>query len=156
MRRISRFFVAKGAAGYDRFLSLLGGLLPGDTTFCRYCGKEIPDDFSFCSYCGRPVAPTGRGEYLLYPIRLDADYVEKAKRTELLVRIFYGIVLYIVLIFWTIVAYLADLLLWLHILVLGRRHRGLWNFLVGFQRYAARMHCYLMGLTDERAPMSGR
>lgn len=92
----------------------------------------------------------------MYPIRLDADYVQKSKRTELVVRIFYGIVLYIVYVLWSVVASLAQVLLWLHILVLGRRQKGLWEFILGFQRYTVRMQSYLMCLTDDRAPMSGR
>ncbi len=125
-------------------------------TYCRFCGKDIPDDFSFCSHCGRPVAAAEGKQYLLYPIRLDADFLLESKRTELVVRIFYGIVLYIVHFFWSFVAGFAFVLLWLHILVLGRKHKGLWEFLLGFQRYTTRMQSYLLCLTDERAPMSGR
>lgn len=125
-------------------------------TYCRFCGKEIPDDFSFCNYCGRPTAPVQGRQFMNYPVRLDADYLEKSKRTELLVRIFYGIVLYIVFAFWSLVAGLAYVLLWIHILVLGRKHRGLWEFLLNYERYTVRMQSYLLCLTDERAPMSGR
>ena len=124
--------------------------------YCRFCGKEIPDNFSFCNECGRPTSPIEGKQFMMYPIRLDADFVEKSKRTELLVRIFYGIVLYIVYFFWSFVASIAFVLLWLHILVLGRKHRGLWEFILGYYRYTARMGTYLMCLTDERAPMSGR
>lgn len=125
-------------------------------TYCRFCGKDIPDDFSFCNHCGRPVAPVEGKQFMMYPIRLDADYFVKSKRTELAVRIFYGIVLHIVYGFWSFIASLAFILLWLHILILGRKHRGLWEFLLGYQRYTVRMQSYLMCLTDERAPMSGR
>ncbi len=125
-------------------------------TYCRYCGKNIPDDFSFCRYCGRPVAPAEGQQFITYPIRLDADYQEKSKRTELIIRIFYGIVLLIVFYFWSLAAGLAFVVLWLHILVLGRRNRGLWEFILGYQRFAVRMYSYLLCLTDERAPMSGR
>jgi hypothetical protein len=128
----------------------------GDPTYCRFCGKEIPDNISFCSECGRPTAPVEGRQFTMYPIRLDADFVEKSKRTELVVRIFYGIVLYIVYFFWSFVAGIAFFLLWLHILVLGRRHKGLWEFILGYHRYTVRMGTYLMCLTDERAPMSGR
>ncbi len=92
----------------------------------------------------------------MYPIRLDADYAEKSKRTELVVRFFYGIVLYIVYLLWSVVAAVAHVLLWLHILVLGRKQKGLWEFILGYQRYTVRMQSYLMCLTDERAPISGR
>lgn len=102
------------------------------------------------------MAPVEGKQFTMYPIRLDADFTEKGKRTELFVRIFYGIVLLIVYGFWTFIAGLAFVLLWVHILVLGRRHRGLWEFILGYNRYTVRMHCYLMCLTDERAPMSGR
>jgi hypothetical protein len=95
-------------------------------------------------------------QFTMYPVRLDADFIEKSKRTELVVRIFYGIILYIVYVFWSFIASLAFVLLWLFVLVLGRKHRGLWEFVLGYQRYSVRMGSYLMCLTDERAPMSGR
>jgi hypothetical protein len=93
---------------------------------------------------------------MTYPIRLDGDFNRPARRTELIVRIFYGVVLLIVYGFWSLIAGVAFVLLWLHILVLGRRHRGLWEFILGYQRYTVRMQAYLLCLTDERAPMSGR
>jgi len=141
---------------HDIFLSVPSVFEPVSLTYCRFCGKEIPDDFTFCNYCGRPTAPVQGRQFMNYPIRLDADYHEKSKRTELLVRIFYGIVLYIVYVFWSLVAGLAYVLLWIHILVLGRKHKGLWEFLVNYERYVIRMQSYLLCLTDERAPMSGR
>jgi hypothetical protein len=133
----------------------MGGVC-GDPTYCRFCGKDIPDNFSFCSECGRPVSPVEGKQFTMYPIRLDADFAEKGKRTELVVRIFYGIVLVIVFGFWSFIASLAFVILWIHILVLGRRHKGLWEFILGYNRYSVRMMSYLMCLTDERAPMSGR
>jgi len=91
-----------------------------------------------------------------YPIKLDVGYDEKASRLEaLIIRPLYGIVLYIILEIWGIVACVVMGIQWLHILILGKRNQGMHNFVTKFFRYCTRVGGYLLLLTDARPPISG-
>jgi hypothetical protein len=91
-----------------------------------------------------------------YPVRLDVDYDETASRLEaLIIRFLYGIVLYIILEIWGIVAGIVVVIQWLHILILGKRHQGMHNFVTKFFRFCTRVSGYLLLLTDARPPISG-
>lgn len=91
-----------------------------------------------------------------YPIRLDVDYDESASRLEvLIIRFLYGIVLYIILEIWGIVAGIVVVIQWFHILILGKRNAGMHSFVTKFFRYCTRVSGYLLLLTDARPPISG-
>lgn len=90
-----------------------------------------------------------------YPVRLDVDFDESASRVELLIRILYGIVLYIILEIWGLVAGVVALIQWFHILILGKRNAGMHSFVTKFFRYYTRVIGYLILLTDARPPISG-
>jgi high-affinity Fe2+/Pb2+ permease len=86
-------------------------------------------------------------------VKFDVKYIEKASRLELLVRILYSIPLAIVLWLIGIIASLAEFLLWFHILIFGRRHKGLNGFLKVYLAYVTKIRAYLNLLTDERPPI---
>lgn len=90
-----------------------------------------------------------------YPASFKAIYVEKASRLELLIRIPYGIFIGIIQWAWGIAAAICGLIQWFYILVTGRRHRGLWDFVVQFTRFSVRATAYFTMLTDKRPPVSG-
>ncbi|MEE8403105.1 MAG: DUF4389 domain-containing protein [Candidatus Hydrothermarchaeaceae archaeon] len=91
-----------------------------------------------------------------YPIKLDVEYDEKASRLEaLIIRPLYGIVLYIILEIWGLIALVVVVLQWFHILILGKRHQGMHNFVTKFFRYLTRVYGYFLLLTDARPPISG-
>jgi hypothetical protein len=53
-----------------------------------------------------------------------------------------------------IVVYVALLISWFAVIILGRYPEGLFNFLVGFQRWTARVAAYVLLLTDKYPPFS--
>jgi hypothetical protein len=77
----------------------------------------------------------------------------RAARTELIVRIIWGIVASIVLFVFSFVASIVWIIQILHILVYARRHKGMQGFIktVAIQQF--RLSAYLLLLTDERPPI---
>lgn len=78
---------------------------------------------------------------------------EKAKRTELLVRLVYWIPLVIVLFVLGVIAVVAILVNIVTILLLGKRILGLSKFIGIEATYRAKSTAYLMTATDERPPI---
>jgi len=81
------------------------------------------------------------------------EYKEKASRLELFVRILYWIPVIIVLWIFSFVASIAQLVLWFHILIFGRRHKSLSNFVKAYVNYLFSINAYFNLLTDERPPI---
>jgi hypothetical protein len=91
-----------------------------------------------------------------YPIKIEVEYVENASRLEaLIIRWLYAIFLYIVLSIWSIAAGIVIVVQWLYILILGKRNKGMHDFVVGFFMYTTRVTGYIYLLTDNRPPISG-
>lgn len=92
-----------------------------------------------------------------YPIKVEVPFEEKASRLEAIIRIFYGIVLVIIFVLWSIPVCLAAGLQWLNILILGKRNQSLYNFMAGFFRFSIRVQGYLLNeFTDVRPPISSK
>lgn len=83
-------------------------------------------------------------------VRSNVTYVEKASRWEILVRILYSIPISVVLWFFGIIAGISELILFLHILILGRRHKELNKLVSAYLDYFIKVSAYLRFLTDER------
>jgi len=81
------------------------------------------------------------------------SFLPRARRTELLVRIVWGIVAGIVLFIFSFVAGILWIIQILHILIYARRHKGMQSFIktVLVQRF--RLSAYILLLTDERPPI---
>jgi hypothetical protein len=77
-------------------------------------------------------------------------YEEKAGRIELLVRIFYSIAIAIVLFVYSFIASICMFIQFFVILVLGRRNRGLAEFVQGYCEYQVHVLSYVSFLTDRR------
>ncbi len=86
-------------------------------------------------------------------VKSKITYKEKASRLELLVRIIYAIPIAVVLWIFGILAGLAQLILWFNILIFGKRHKLLHNFVKMYITYLFRVHAYLNLLTEERPPI---
>ncbi len=86
-------------------------------------------------------------------VKSSITYREKASRWELFVRIIYAIPLIIVAWAFGIIAGLAEIILWFHILILGRRHRSLSKFMTSYLVYMFNIRAYLNLVTDERPPI---
>ena len=78
---------------------------------------------------------------------------EKASRLELIIRFIYGFVAGIVLAIVGIFAYIAFVIQWLHILILGKRHPALAKFVNAWLAACAQLEFYTMLATDERPPL---
>jgi hypothetical protein len=77
-------------------------------------------------------------------------YEEKARRLELLVRIVYSILIGIVAAVYGLVAGFCTLVQFFVILVLGRRSRGLSDFIRGYLEYHVHILSYTSLMTDIR------
>lgn len=86
-------------------------------------------------------------------VKSQISYKEKASRWELLVRIIYAIPIVIILWIFGFLAGLAQIVLWFYILILGKRHKTLSNFIKAYITYLFRVRAYLDLVTDERPPI---
>lgn len=77
-------------------------------------------------------------------------YEHKARRWELLVRIFYSIAIAIVLMVYGFIAGIVMFIQWFVILVLGRRNEGLSDFVRGYLLYYVHVLSYTSWMTDKR------
>jgi hypothetical protein len=88
-------------------------------------------------------------------LRLDLDYPNA--ETDLmrgmpLVKWLLAIPHYVVLFFLTIAAFVVVVIAWFAILFTGRYPRGLFDFVVGYQRWFVRVSAYAFLLTTDRYP----
>ncbi|MEI6294173.1 MAG: DUF4389 domain-containing protein [Methanomicrobiales archaeon] len=77
-------------------------------------------------------------------------YEHKARRWELLVRIFYSIAIAIVMMVYGFIAGIVMIIQWFVILVLGRRSEGLSDFIRGYLEYHVHVLSYTSWMTDAR------
>ncbi len=93
-------------------------------------------------------------------VHLEIDYPDVERdlhRFMPLVKWFLAIPHYIVLVFLFVAALVAALIAWFAILFTGRYPRGLFDFVVGFQRWCLRVQAYAVLLvTDSYPPFSLR
>ena len=89
-----------------------------------------------------------------YPVRLDVDYPPRLSRLLIFVKWLLFIPHYIVLYVMAIVVYVVLFISWFAVIITGRYPEGLFNFLVGFQRWTARVAAYLLLQTDRYPPFS--
>lgn len=89
-----------------------------------------------------------------YPVRLEADYTEEANRLTTFFRYLLAIPHWIVLWFLSIAVFFAWFVFILVVIVTGKPHQGTFDFMVGVNRWQARVNCYYWLLTDEYPPFS--
>lgn len=92
-----------------------------------------------------------------YPIDLVARYPERSSRLLMFFWLFRGFLLiphFIVLWFLSIGAGFVVFLAWWAVLFTGQYPRVLWDYMVGFQRWAVRVQAFAVALTDEYPPFS--
>jgi len=77
-------------------------------------------------------------------------YEHKARRWELLVRIFYSIAIAIVLLVYGFIAGILMFIQWFVILILGRRNEGISDFIKGYLEYHVHVLSYISWMTDKR------
>jgi hypothetical protein len=89
-----------------------------------------------------------------YPVRLDVDYPPRLSRLLIFVKWLLFIPHYIVLYVLAIVVYVALFISWFAVIITGGYPEGLFSFLLGFQRWTARVAAYLLLQTDRYPPFS--
>ena len=77
-------------------------------------------------------------------------YEHDASRLELFIRIVYSIAISVVLMVYGIIAEICLIIQWFVILILGRRSKGLSNFVKGYFEYLVHVISYVYWMTDER------
>ncbi len=95
-------------------------------------------------------APTGQ-----YPVRLQIDLSERGNRLTTFFRLLLAIPHFIALMVLGLVADIGTIVLWIVIIITGKRPAGLARFLVYHLRWSTRVNAYLSLLTDEYPPFSG-
>jgi len=86
-------------------------------------------------------------------VKINITNVEKASRLELFIRWIWGFIVGIILCIIGIFAYIAVMIQWLHILLLGKRHPALAKFVNNWYKAMAQLGFYYMLATDERPPL---
>jgi hypothetical protein len=133
----------------------------GAATRCRSCGADLAEGASFCSSCGAAVpgaaraAPAG-AEAVEYPVTVTVEYPERLSRLLIFVKWLLAIPHLFVLIFYGIAVWFAAIGAWFAILFTGNQPRGLFDFIVGFDRWALRAGSYVGLLTDQYPPFTNQ
>lgn len=84
-----------------------------------------------------------------------AEYVQRHSRLTTFFRLLLIIPHYIMLVVYGLVAGIAVIIAWFALLITAKYPAGLYNFVAGFTRYAARVYGYYYLLTDAYPPFSG-
>jgi len=99
----------------------------------------------------------GSGGSAEYPINLTGRYPEQSSRLLMFFLIFKPFLLIphlIVLWFLSIGAWLVMFVAWFAVVFTGNYPKGLWEFMLGFQRWMTRVQSWALGLTDQYPPFS--
>jgi hypothetical protein len=95
------------------------------------------------------------------PVKFSIDYPEKLSRGILLLKTFFGW-LYVfiphgfVLFFYGIAVCVVTFIAWWAILFTGKFPKGMFEFVVGYQRWSNRVNAYMLFMTDVYPPFSGK
>ena len=133
---------------------------------CSRCGRDNPDDAAFCANCGMTLAgvevSSSPGAEAYLPVRLTVDYEFEeptpwwqpiTNRLLLLVKWLFALPLYIFMVFYAIVAYIAIFISFWIILFTGRFPEGLFYFVRGFVQYQYKVFAYFpLLLTNHWTP----
>ncbi len=89
-----------------------------------------------------------------YPVRFDIDEPPSLSRWLWLFKWLLLLPHLIVLSIVGFVASIVTFILWVVIVITGKRPRGLFDFLLGYNRWSVRVGAYYMHMTDEYPPFS--
>ena len=90
-----------------------------------------------------------------YPVIFNVEYPERLSRLLIFVKWLLVIPHLIVLYFYGIVVGIVMFLAWWAILFTGRYPKGMFDMVVGYNRWSARVNAYASLLRDEYPPFSG-
>ncbi|MBI2633742.1 MAG: DUF4389 domain-containing protein [Parcubacteria group bacterium] len=94
-----------------------------------------------------------------YPVELSIKYPEKSSRWLALAAIFFLVPKFflllphlIIIYFLGLAGFIAFFVAQIAVLFTGKYPRGLYDFVLGTQRWQVRVNCYFFGLTDQYPP----
>ena len=95
------------------------------------------------------------------PVKYTLDYPEKLSRGVLLLKTFLGWLYVLIphgiaLMFYGFAVCVVTFIAWFAILFTGKYPKGMFDFVVGYQRWSNRVNAYMMFLTDVYPPFSGK
>ncbi len=86
-------------------------------------------------------------------VKYGVEYEEPAGRLELFIRWIWAIPSLIVMMVLSIIAAIACVVQWFHILILAKRNRTLQDWMFKYYAYHTKFIAYFNLLTDERNPI---
>jgi hypothetical protein len=95
------------------------------------------------------------------PVKFSIDYPETLSRGMLLLKTFFGWFYVLiphgfVLFFYSIAALVVTFIAWWAILFTGKYPKGMFEFVVGYQRWSNRVNAYMLLMTDVYPPFSAK
>jgi predicted amidophosphoribosyltransferase len=130
---------------------------PPRSRFCTNCGAALAPAARFCAQCGvqvEPPAGSAAAAFGPYPLIFDVEYPEKLSR--LLIFVKWPLVIPQLLVIYALgqVSGLIAFLAFFCILFTKNYPRGLFDLVVGFNRWGANVTAYTGLLRDEYPPFS--
>lgn len=89
-----------------------------------------------------------------YPVHLDLQYPTQLNRWMVLIKWLLAIPHYIALYVLQIIAQVITIIAWFAILFTGKYPRSMFDFIVGYSRWNARVSSYTLLMTDDYPPFS--
>jgi hypothetical protein len=86
-------------------------------------------------------------------VKISVTSAEKASRLELFIRWIWGTIVMIILGIIGIFAFIANIIQWIYILILGKRHPALAKFVTNWFKGYTQLYFYMLLSTDERPPL---
>jgi hypothetical protein len=95
------------------------------------------------------------------PVKFSIDYPEKLSRGILLLKTFFGWLYVFIphgfcLFFYGIAVCVVTFIAWWAILFTGKYPKGMFEFVVRYQRWSNRVNAYMLFMTDVYPPFSGK
>lgn len=129
--------------------------------FCHNCGVPNPESHSFCLRCGvrinflRPLPAIADRLPGRYPIRYDVEYPERLSRLLIFVKWWLLVIPHLLITYaLSTVSGVIAFIAWFAILFTRRYPKGLFDVVVGFNRWGANVTSYMALLRDEYPPFA--
>ena len=96
-----------------------------------------------------------------YPINVTAAYPEKLSRAILILRLFFsslyvGVPHGVCMAIYGIAVFFALIYAWFAVLFTAKYPRGVFDFVLGLERWQVRVRSYLFFMTDQYPPFNGK
>ena len=132
-----------------------------DERFCHNCGTPNAETYSFCNRCGvrinflRPLPTVADRLPGRYPIRFDVEYPERLSRLLIFVKWWLLAIPQLLIVYaLSTVSGVIGFVAWFAILFTRRYPKGLFEVVVGFNRWGANVTSYTGLLRDEYPPFA--